>query len=63
MQFLLNVTREELANTLSRSASVSTWAPGGRPLPADVTALLDAQLRVDQALDWAAPLATAMGPR
>jgi acyl-CoA thioester hydrolase len=64
MQFLLNVTREELANTLeSVSLGVDMGTRATAPFPADVTALLDAQLRVDQALDWAAPLATAMGPR
>jgi len=64
MQFLLNVTREELANTLesiSLSVDMATRRPA--PFPSDVAALLDARLRIDQALDWPAPLATAMGPR
>lgn len=64
MQFLLNVTREELANTLeSVSLSVDMGTRRTAPFPANVTALLDARLRVDRALDWAAPRATAMGPR
>jgi acyl-CoA thioester hydrolase len=64
MQFLLNVTRRELANTLeSVSLSVDMGNRRTAPFPPDVAARLDAQLMVDRALDWPVPLAGAMGAR
>lgn len=64
MQFLVNVTRRELSNTLeSLGLSVDMSTRRTAPFPDHVAALIDARLQGDQALDWPVPLATAMGPR
>ncbi|EWT06073.1 hypothetical protein N864_00230 [Intrasporangium chromatireducens Q5-1] len=64
MQFLANVTRHELSNTLeSMSLSVDMATRRTAPFPDDVAALLDDQLRADRALRWPVPLATGMRPR
>lgn len=64
MQFLINLTRNELANTLeSVGLSVDMTTRKVVPYPPHVANLLDAQLRIDQALDWQVPLAAAMSPR
>ncbi|MFV0462531.1 MAG: thioesterase family protein [Nostocoides sp.] len=62
MQFLVNMTRNELANTLEWvSLSVDMSTRRSAPFPPNVGALLDAQLLIDQALNWPVPAAGAMG--
>ncbi|HET7399864.1 MAG TPA: thioesterase family protein [Intrasporangium sp.] len=64
MQFLVNVSRNELANTFeSLSLSVDMATRKVVPYPPHVADLLDARLRIDQALDWPVPVVSAMGPR
>lgn len=64
MQFLINKTRNELANTFeSMSLSVDMATRKVVPYPPHVADLLDARLRIDRALNWAVPLASAMAPR
>ena len=64
MQFLVNDTRDELANTFeSLSISVDLATRAVVPFPQHVLDLVDPQLRIDQALDWSVPLAGAIRPR
>lgn len=64
MQFLLNLDRAEIANTLEKiSVGVDLATRRSAPFPVEVTELLDAQLKVDQALAWPVPLAGPMRPR
>ena len=55
------MTREELANTMSRSAQCRHGHPADGALPADVTALLDAR-RVDQSARLGSPSHDRHGP-
>ncbi|MDO5503131.1 MAG: thioesterase family protein [Actinomycetia bacterium] len=64
LQFLLNRTRGEIANTHEAVAlSVDMATRRSAALPAHLVAVLDEQLRKDQALDWAPPLCGVMGLR
>lgn len=64
MQFIVNVSRDELANTFEAlSLSVDMATRKVVPYPQHVLDLLDPQLRIDQALDWTPPLAGPIRPR
>ncbi|HYH58380.1 MAG TPA: thioesterase family protein [Thermoleophilaceae bacterium] len=62
--FLLNVSRERIANTLE-AVSLHLDLDGRRaaPFPADVAGSLDRVIEEHQALDWDAPTCGFMGPR
>jgi len=64
VQFLVNLTRGEVANTFeSLGLSVDLASRKVVPFPQPVAELLDAQLAIDQALDWPAPHASAIRVR
>jgi acyl-CoA thioester hydrolase len=64
MQFIVNLTRGEIANTSeSLSLSVDLATRKVVPFPQHVLDLVDPQLRIDRALDWAVPLGGAIHAR
>lgn len=64
VQFLVNLTRGDVANTFeSLSLSVDLATRKVVPFPQHVAELLDAQLAIDRALDWPVPLASVIRVR